>query len=165
MARCNYCGSMILFGATRDGQYAYCNATCAEKGVRAAASREVPEDAVRAEVKRIHGGACPKCGGAGPVDVQTSYRVWSAIYVTNWSSRPQIACRGCGTKARLGDIFYCLFLGWWGVPWGFILTPVQIVRNIAGLFGGSSPAPSKQLAGLVRLQMAAARRTPRAGAA
>ena len=165
MARCNYCGSTILFGGTKDGQYTYCNATCAGKGAMAAASRDVPEDAVRAEVNRIHGGACPKCGGPGPVDVETSYRVWSALYVTKWSSRPQISCRGCGTKARLGDIVYCLLLGWWGVPWGLLLTPVQVVRNVAGLFRGSSPAASKQLASIVRLQMAAARRTPRAGAA
>src|SRR6185503_5356587 len=67
MARCTYCGSTILFGGTRDGQYTYCNATCAGKGAMAAASRDVPEDAVRAEVNRIHGGACPKCGGPGPV--------------------------------------------------------------------------------------------------
>ena len=166
MTRCDYCGSTILFGATRDGQRAYCNASCAEKGILAAQSREIPDDAVRAEVARVHGGPCPKCRGAGPVDVETSYRVWSAIYVTNWSSRPQVSCRRCGVRARLGDTVYSLLLGWWGFPWGFLITPIQIVRNIAGLFRGVSAAPSPQLAGMVRLRMAAARRAaPRAGAA
>lgn len=168
MTRCDYCGSSILVGGTRDGQRRYCNATCASKGSLAAASREVPDDAVRAEVAKVHRGPCPKCRGAGPVDVHTSYRVWSAIYLTSWSSRPQVACRRCGNKARLGDTLYCLVLGWWGIPWGVLITPVQVVRNLAGLFrAGSSASPSAQLATMVRLQMAAARRAapPRAGAA
>jgi DNA-directed RNA polymerase subunit RPC12/RpoP len=165
MTRCDYCGSTILFGARRDGQRTYCNAACAGKGALVAASREIPEDAVKAEVARVHRGPCPKCGGAGPIDVQTSYRVWSAVYLTNWSSRPQLTCRRCGIKARLGDMVYCLLLGWWGFPWGVVITPVQVLRNVAGLFRSASQSPSPQLAGMVRLHMAAARRVPRAGAA
>ena len=167
MTKCDYCGSTILFGGARDGQRHYCNAACAGNGELAARSREVPDEAVRAEVARVHRGPCPKCGGAGPVDVQTSYRVWSALYVTNWSSRPQIACGRCGTKARIGDTVYSLVLGWWGFPWGVIMTPIQVVRNVAGLFRRpSTSAPSAQLAGMVRLGMAAARQgVKRAGAA
>ena len=167
MTKCDYCGSTILFGGTRDAERRYCNATCAAQGTLAARSREVPEEAVRAEVARIHRGPCPQCNGAGPVDVQTSYRVWSALYVTRWSSRPQVACRRCGTKARIADTLFSLVLGWWGFPWGLLITPVQIVRNVSGLFRASaSGSPSPQLAGMVRLHMAAARRAaPRAGAA
>jgi hypothetical protein len=167
MTRCDYCGSTILFGGARDGQRHYCNAACAGKGSLVAASREIPDDAVRTEVARVHRGPCPKCGGAGPVDVQTSYRVWSALYVTNWSSRPQLACGSCGIKARLADTVYSLLLGWWGFPWGVLITPVQVLRNVAGLFRRTSPSPSPQLASMVRLQMAATRRgpVPRAGAA
>jgi hypothetical protein len=166
MARCDTCGSTILFGGVRDGQRQYCNASCAAKGALVARSRQIPEDAVRAEVARLHRGPCPKCGGAGPVDVQTSYRVWSALYVTRWSSRPQVACRRCGTKARVGDAIFSLLFGWWGFPWGLVITPIQVVRNVAGLFRKSTAqSPSPQLAAMVRLHLATRQAAPRAGAA
>jgi hypothetical protein len=48
-----------------------------------------------------------------------------------------------------------LFLGWWGFPWGLILTPVQIGRNLFGLVRSpSSFAPSAQLERIVRLTIA-----------
>lgn len=43
----------------------------------------------------------------------------------------------------------------WGFPWGLILTPVQIIRNLWGL--AAAPAsfkPSAQLEKLVRLSFA-----------
>jgi hypothetical protein len=41
-------------------------------------------------------------------------------------------------------------LGWWGFPWGLILTPVQITRNIAGMCKGpDSSKPSDNLRKLV----------------
>ena len=59
-------------------------------------------------------------------------------------------------RARLGDLLFSLLFGWWGFPWGFLMTPVQLARNIAGLV--SSPdttRPSAQLARMVRLHLAA----------
>ena len=163
MAKCDYCGSTILFGGMRDGELRYCNEKCAAQGAVIASSRGIPDEAVRAEVARVHRGPCPKCSGAGPVDVHTSYRVWSAIYLTQWRSRPQLLCRRCGNKARLGDMVFSLLLGWWGFPWGFLITPVQVVRNVVGLFRAPDPqTPSPELAKIIRLHMAAARRAPSA---
>jgi hypothetical protein len=46
-------------------------------------------------------------------------------------------------------------LGWWGFPWGLLVTPVQIARNIVGLFATPDPAsPSRALTDLVRRQLA-----------
>jgi hypothetical protein len=87
--------------------------------------------------------------------VHTSYRVWSALVVTQWSSRPNVCCRACGTRARLQDAGFSLVLGWWGFPWGLIWTPVQMFRNVAGILKSSdSSAPSTELKHLVRLQLA-----------
>jgi hypothetical protein len=89
------------------------------------------------------------------VDVHVSYRVWSAAIVTSWSSRPAVSCGGCGTKRKLGDALFSLVLGWWGLPWGVVITPVQIVRNLVGLARKPAPGqPSPALENMVRLNMA-----------
>ena len=66
--------------------------------------------------------------------------------MTSWSSKPHICCRSCGNKTRMGAALFSLLFGWWGVPWGFIMTPVQVVKNVAGIMRGSDhPGPSDEL--------------------
>ncbi len=36
------------------------------------------------------------------------------------------------------------FLGWWGVPWGLMITPVVLLRNLTG--GIAEPPPSVEVA-------------------
>ena len=55
---------------------------------------------------QVHQGNCPQCDGPGPVDVHTSYRVYSVVMMTSWSSRPLVACARCGTKFS-GTGEYC----------------------------------------------------------
>ena len=156
MARCGYCGTTILFGGKREGETRFCNDECQQRGKLAAVSHRVPDHVVTEQVWKVHQGLCPKCGGTGPVDVHMSYRVWSALVMTSWSSRPHVVCRSCGSKARLADAGFSLVLGWWGFPWGFIMTPVQLYRNAAGLFRSQDPTkPSAQLANVIRLHIAA----------
>jgi hypothetical protein len=75
-----------------------------------------------------------------------------ALIITRWSSRLQVSCRSCGVKTQLGDAVISLVAGWWGFPWGLVLTPVQVVRNIISL--ASPPdrlVPSQLLRQRVRL--------------
>ena len=156
MASCDYCNSMILFGGRRNGDLRFCNEKCEANGALALAARQLPADHVARELAKVHAGQCPKCGGEGPVDVHTSYKVWSALVMTQWSSNPTVCCRGCGTKQRIGDTVYSAVLGWWGFPWGILMTPVQVTRNVAGFFGGPDPSsPSPALEKIVRLHLAA----------
>jgi hypothetical protein len=91
------------------------------------------------------------------VDLHTSYRVWSAVVMTQWSSRPAVSCRSCATKRALGDATYSLVLGWWGFPWGPLMTPVQVVRNVVAMVRKPDPAePSEALRNAVRMQIAQA---------
>jgi hypothetical protein len=47
-------------------------------------------------------------------------------------------------------------VGWWGVPFGLVITPVQIIRNLLGLLSsGPSLEPSAELEKRVRLAIAA----------
>lgn len=155
MASCAYCNTTILFGGRGNGGLRFCNATCEQKDALAAVASQLPASDVAAYIAQVHRGNCPKCSGPGPVDVHTSYRVWSALILTSWASRPLLGCRKCGMKQKLGDTAFSAILGWWGLPWGIIMTPVQIVRNLFSLAAPPDPsAPSPALEKILRLHLA-----------
>jgi len=156
MPKCDNCGSTIIFGGEHDGQLRFCNKRCMQSGALASISRQIPDNLVDQQVWSVHQGRCPACNGPGPVDVHVSHRVWSALVLTSWNSRPRMSCRACGVKSQIADSMFSLSFGWWGFPWGLVYTPIQIGRNIAGLVRGPDPAkPSPQLVRSVRLAIAA----------
>jgi len=155
MARCAFCNTFILIGGEKVGDQRFCNAECARKGEFARFAGRVPDDLVHNETLKLHSGECPHCAGIGPVDVHTTYRVWSALVMTQWSSRPVVCCGSCATKRALGDTAYSFLLGWWGFPWGIVMTPVQVVRNIVALVRRPDPSePTPALKQMVRMQIA-----------
>jgi len=154
MAKCSYCGETIIFGGKKDGKLVFCNQKCLEKGIVVRAGQQLPDELVREQVNAIFLGNCPKCQGHGPTDVHVSYRVWSAILFTSWGSRPQICCRTCAIKSKLIDATFCMLLGWWGLPWGLIITPIQFFRNIGGIiFSPDTNRPSDTLFSFIRAYM------------
>lgn len=152
--RCAYCATPILFGGKKQGNLRFCNDECKQQGIRVAVSHQVDDRIVKDRVLEIFNGACPGCRGPGPIDVHTSYRVWSAIVMTSWSNRPVISCAGCGKRANIRAAASSVLLGWWGFPWGIIMTPVQVSRNIVRLMRLAPDTPSSQLELLVRLHVA-----------
>lgn len=155
MARCGYCDSTI-FGGVSDGGRHYCNAACHERGQLLDLANQLPGDLIQEQVRLVHQGECPKCGGRGPVDVFTAHYVWSLVFFTSWNSSPQICCRSCGVKANLLGTLSSALFGWWGIPWGIAMTPVQIGRNIAGLFTSCDPdKPSPQFERTIKVLFAA----------
>ncbi|WP_165219904.1 hypothetical protein [Aquisphaera insulae] len=161
MATCDFCGTSILFGGVREGDLRFCNQKCAANLPLLRASRAVPDEAVDQHAGLIHQGPCPKCGGPGPVDVHTSHRVYSALVFTSWSSHPEVCCVSCARKKYLKHGATSLILGWWGFPWGLIMTPVQVLRNLGGLVGIGGPArdvPSDKLKQMARTSLGARRR-------
>jgi hypothetical protein len=154
MTNCNYCGTGILFGGKREGNLRFCNERCRQAGLLVAASRQIPDAQVQEFVWKVHQGRCPKCGGSGPIDVHTGYRVWSAVLLTQWSSSGQISCRPCGMKKQFADAGFSLLLGWWGFPWGLIMTPIQVGRNLAKVASPPEFAkPSEQLERALRINL------------
>ena len=60
-----------------------------------------------------------------------------------------------GVKQQTIGLFSSALLGWWGFPWGLIMTPVQIAKNLVGLASPpDSMHPSKTLEKHVRLAIA-----------
>ncbi len=156
MAKCDTCGTTILFGGFRENGFRFCSKKCQQNGHLAKVAIQIPDDLIAEHVEELHGGNCPKCGGPGPVDVHTSHVVISAVVMTTWKSRPEICCRSCGVKAKLSGAAISAVAGWWGFPWGILATPIQIGRNLSGVFSSPDPSqPSAQLEKFVRANIAA----------
>ena len=161
MAKCNYCNSLILFGAIEDEQHKFCSEVCYDRGFLLRISHQVPDYLVAQHISSVHKGPCPRCEGEGPVDVHTSHRVWSALITTSWHSIPTICCRTCGIRSQLGHTLFSLLLGWWGIPWGMLMTPIQVVRNLKSMLNGPNPSqPSDRLEHMLRLNLADELMTP-----
>lgn len=156
MANCSYCNSFILFGGARDETGVYCNGDCQGAGNLLAMSQQIPLEDVASLVASVYAGQCPRCGGAGPVDVHKAHKVWSILIMTSWSSSPAMSCKRCATKRQLGATVLSGVVGWWGLPWGLIMTPVQIIRNFTEMAGGPQKGkPSHLLERAVRIQAVA----------
>ncbi len=150
MAKCGYCNSTIIMGGVRAGQLHFCNKKCHQNAHILSATKNVPAEILDRKVDEVWRSNCPKCQGLGPVDVHKVHEVWSALLLTRWTTKAQVSCRSCATKGQLAGVGFSLVFGWWGFPWGLILTPVQITRNIIGISSGpDSSRPSEELRKLV----------------
>jgi hypothetical protein len=149
VAKCARCGKVFWWGV-KVANKKYCTAKCARLAIRAAATEYISPDLIELTVQQIHKGKCPLCAREGPVDVHVSHNVISFIVLSRWASKSYLCCRRCGKRAQTNDLLLTLATGWWGIPWGLVLTPVQVARNLLGLLDGPKPgAPSKVLRDLV----------------
>jgi hypothetical protein len=156
MASCAYCCSFVFFGGKKQDGLVFCNTNCQERGFLTRIAESIPDDQVESFVQEVHNGPCPNCDGRGPIDLYTSYRVYSALFLTQWYSRPLVCCRSCGVKNAIGSTFYSAILGWWGIPWGLLVTPIQVIRNMISLVSAPDPTrPSPAFKHILRLQLAA----------
>lgn len=160
MAKCGYCNSTVIFGGlkTKDKSERYCNDKCYNNAVLLAVADRIPIETVNEQIQSVHQGLCPKCKGRGPIDVHTRYQIWSALLFTSWSNQPQVSCRSCGRKSQLTGALTSLVFGWWGFPWGLVMTPVQVMRNVIGMVKNQDELrPSLMLERIVRIGMASER--------
>jgi hypothetical protein len=154
MTKCGYCGSTIIMGGVRAGDQRFCNNKCRQNAYVLSITKNVPPDVLDRKVEEVWRGNCPKCRGLGPIDVHKVYEVWSAFVLTRWTTKAQISCHSCAIKRQLGGAAFSLVFGWWGFPWGLVLTPVQITRNIIGMSRGpdhSKPSDNLRKTILVKL--------------
>jgi endogenous inhibitor of DNA gyrase (YacG/DUF329 family) len=155
MAKCGGCGSTILFGGiTHQGQ-PFCDQRCVTMGQFLEVRKAIPAEALQEATMKFRESKCPQCGGAGPLDVHPSYFVWSAIVFTRSTSKSALSCRSCARKKQAMSALGSGVVGWWGIPFGLIMTPVQVIRNV---FEMASPrgsrGPSRELIEFVRDELA-----------
>ena len=155
MGTCAYCKSLILIGGVKDGSQKFCNPNCQQSAAIVAMSNTIPQHVVQERVWAVHQGACPRCHRGGPIDVHMRYSIWSAVLLTSWSNGQEVCCRSCAVKTQLLASLGCLLLGWWGIPWGILMTPVQLTRNVIAMAKPPDPTkPSARLETIVRLSLA-----------
>jgi len=155
MARCHHCGSTYFFGGVREGQHRYCSDDCRGRNAFQVRCDRIPESTVRRQVQTEQQGPCRKCGGPGPLDIHISYWVWSAEVVMRWGQESELSCRPCATKRQLVSAGSCLLLGWWCIPRGLLITPLQVYRNLRAMLRGKDMSEtSPDLERLVRARLA-----------
>jgi hypothetical protein len=128
---CHTCDAIILFGGVMRDGHRYCGRRCAEEAELGRAVEMIPEDVAEHEALRVRKDPCPLCGRPETdVDLRASYRVTGFLLHTSVSTRRQICCRICGTREAAKAVAYTMIFGWWGFPWGPLLTPLNVVRNL-----------------------------------
>ena len=156
MASCAHCSNWIIFDGKHFGRNVYCSDTCLKAGQLVQAGSRVNNDLVRQQADAIFGGECPKCSRRrGPVDIRKIHMVWSLLIITRWGTNVQLSCQSCAMMPQVGALAFCAVAGWWGFPWGLVMTPVQMVRNVGELLTRPKREPSADLMNVVRLQLAA----------
>lgn len=133
-------------GGVRSGDQRFCNNTCYQNARVLSMTKNVPNDVLERKIEEVWRGNCPKCRGLSPIDVHKTYNVWSALVLTRWTTKSQMSCHSCAVKGQIGAATFSFVFGWWGFPWGLVLTPVQITRNVVGMMRGPDPSrPSDAL--------------------
>lgn len=156
MAKCAYCGTLILFGGKKIGGRHYCSPKCQQREYLLATAQTIPLDVVKKLARDVYAGPCPKCSQRNVhVDVRMAYKVYSVIYYSRWFSEQHICCRKCGVKLQLKSIVYCMLFGLWG-GWGWLVTPVQISKNMRAMRHiPDLSGPSAELENHLRIKIAA----------
>jgi len=155
MATCAACNSFILFGGDKAENLRFCNAKCREQGEVLIAAQNIADAVVAAAACEVHNGACPTCGRNERVELHKSYEIASFLLYTRYKTNTHLCCLGCARKQQVTDLLASAALGWWGVPWGVLLTPVQLLRNLfALLLPPANAAPSGEMLDAVRLILA-----------
>jgi len=153
---CPTCSKTILFGGIKEGDKKYCSEKCHEEGEVTRTAETFSDQTVEAFSAEIYNGSCPECDGPGPIDVHKSYFVYSFVLSTNYRTNENVLCKQCATKKQWSDLFRSFFFGWWGLPFGLIITPIMIVANIIAMFQNPHlKGPTKALNERSRLILAA----------
>ena len=73
---------------------------------------------------------CEQCNFSTPhLRIVAVHWVWSALIITRHGYRPMMLCSSCASRALcIANVKSALF-GWWGFPFGPLLTPVAILKN------------------------------------
>ncbi len=129
--------------------------SAAEQGQINRVTAAIPPEMLQQYISEVHRGNCPKCGaGAGQRPYLAHGLVDARDDVYEDASAGELSAP-CGVKAKLSAAVSSGVFGWWAFPWGFFVTPLQIMRNVKGIFAKvDSSWPSQQLAHLVKLDLA-----------
>ncbi len=152
---CANCGCSILFGGIKVGIRKYCSKICSEKDEVGRASDSISEDEIQQFAEELRFCPCPKCDKNEPVEIHKSYSVYSIIIYTSWKEHDNLVCKSCARKQQSIHLMSSALLGWWGLPFGIIVTPIIIIMNgVALLTNPENNSPTKALKKRAKLILA-----------
>jgi len=149
---CATCKKSILFGGERAGSRRYCSKKCFKADALGRLGDSIPESRVDEVAKQLRVSLCRSCHRQNDVEIFKSYLVYSVVILTSWREKPALSCRSCARKRQTKDLIASFLLGWWGIPFGLIVTPIIVVMN--GLAMTRNPLnapPSRALRDYARL--------------
>lgn len=66
-------------------------------------------------------------------EVVRYFMCWSVIVMTSWKTTDYFLKGTEGqTRALIASTAVTLLAGWWGIPFGIVLTPFYLIRNVIG---------------------------------
>ena len=73
---------------------------------------------------------CPVCGNSTEkLNATLVHTVKSFLIFTSSGTEPIVACPNCLDKKNKNAMISTALLGWWGIPWGVLKTPLYLYRN------------------------------------
>ena len=137
MANCGNCGKhFFISGADGEDGTKFCDERCQMEHQLQPYIDRISVADLDQEVQRLQDSKCPECNGPGPLEVWHSHSIWSALVLTRWVNQSHFCCKSCARTHQWQGLAISTLLGWWGFPWGVIMTPVQIVRGLNAVFTG-----------------------------
>ncbi|MEK7757200.1 MAG: hypothetical protein AAB385_08305 [Planctomycetota bacterium] len=87
-----------------------------------------------------------------------SHSVYSVIIYTRWQTKQHLLCKRCASKQQTMDLLGSLIAGWWGIPFGIIVTPGILIMNVNSMLKNpGADGPSDALKQRARMLLAAHR--------
>ncbi|WP_426208965.1 hypothetical protein [Massilia sp. TWP1-3-3] len=153
---CDYCGNSAKKKPLFDQGQQFCSADCLHAARISEAAVDLSAGQIGARALAMRSGACPDCGSSESViEIRYHYRVVSALYFTSYQRKSRFCCVACGRKQNFKSFLFTFFLGWWGVPFGLIMTPTYLIANLGELREQRSGGePSEDLVRLAKFQLA-----------
>jgi endogenous inhibitor of DNA gyrase (YacG/DUF329 family) len=153
---CPVCGNFVIFGGVKDGKQRYCSKKCYDADLVPREAQLVPQALAERFSMELSRGPCPKCQGEGPVDIHESHSVYSVILYTKWQTKKHLVCKRCASRQQALDLIGSFIAGWWGIPFGLIVTPCILIMNVVSMTRNPGlSGPSEALKERARLILAA----------
>lgn len=96
-----------------------------------AQNREYSPEEIRELSQILRTLPCPLCENKTvKLNATVMHTAKSFVFFSTFRKEPIIGCPDCLDKKNQDSIISTALLGWWGIPWGILKTPVYIYNNI-----------------------------------
>ena len=128
MARCDACGTLVLFGAKKSNSFVCCSDLCLKELINIQGRGPVFIQKVQVEAQRVYKDNCAICSKEGPVDLYATVKISGYVLVTKTTNDVYVCCHKCGVSKKWKAFFHCLCFGWWSAH-GLLVNCIFLSMN------------------------------------